>query len=219
MNGEFFGRPDDGALRSGKLSDSPDSFAFLTSFTLPEKARSSIDTDITIRSTHRANLTVFGKDTIDKTMMGVPTLLTVGKLRLSLKKARAHAPKWTKLSGEQAAKLLGVDESAPMWQLTLTGRASIHVENDYLIGATPESDVRRKEIERARDLFKEDKDVVVDFITPRSEPDHLLVLQDFVDTVWTREGGNYLSPWTKASMYKHVLNQGTFAENAGIHRR
>lgn len=72
-----------------------------------------------------------------------------------------------------------------------------------MIGASPKSDVRRAEIERAWDLFKEDKDVVVDFIMPRFDTDSLLVIQELVDAAWTREGGNSLSSWTEASKYEY----------------
>lgn len=60
-------------------------------------------------------------------MIGIPTFLQLGTLRLSLMKARAHAPKWKFLSREECAALLNVEKSAPIWMLTVTGQPIVHI--------------------------------------------------------------------------------------------
>lgn len=198
-NGEICGKPDDGALLSGRLPEDEDSLMFLTSFALPAVGRSAVQIDIGYLK----------KDNGQNVNLGDPAIVVLGQINLALKNARAHEPEWNELSPEQAAEALGVKECAPMWKLTITGRPNLSLEN--VRGLSKTTQARQDEFSRLRGLCNTKKDVKISIITPRFKVDVVDLLRPFVNEAWKRDGGEPLQPFFEGSKYKHVVNLETIA--------
>lgn len=199
INGKICGNPDDDALLSGKLPVSKDSLIFLTSFSLPLVGRSAVQIEVGYLKNEKDQ-----DDNPDD-----PVIVVLGHINLALKNARSHEPDWKKLSPEEAAKALRVDECSPMWKLTLTGRPTMSLENVRSLNKTTQA--RQGEFSRLRKLFRNKKDVKMSIITPQYKVDVLDLVRPFVDEAWSRDGGEPLQPFLEGSKYKHVVNLGTIA--------